>query len=597
MDEMSRQSRLGFPLAVVVTLAMAASIEMACDRRPQVAFSLLVPQEIRDRATWYEIGAFPGATCPPLGQLAGGIPASGSAARVAFHRESATRPALGNIARGSYAFAAVAKGDDCSVLAAGCSVVDVGKTDEVSIALRAREAPAGACGGGNVCQNGQCVPPNDNAGDTVGAGCSLEVIGGGPLDNPLSTTGYVSHPGIVATKDGFLIAYRESDPVLGEAQVTFMAIDNGGAIAHISQRTLRDTCAGVEESDALGLSVSDGSAMAIVARQRCNDRAGFHGFYILDPFLLDSQDPEGIKYGIQVGPSLAENPPTLSGAHALAPAPGGEFFGAFLSGGRALISPTAQQRLPDTSPNEFGRPGGNSAAWVTATNRIVAMLALGTGVPDVSIPDAGADGGPASVDAGPPVGQLRLNFVEIGANLAALGQPIVIPAQSSSGSTTNAPWGSLAAQGTRLIVANSAPGGAPEFRVFDLGTSTPVAGPRFITGPGNQLPGRSVSFTDVAFHKDYAFFALEHGPILSETGGIVVVAYKGLAKTSGDLDPVPVRQVSLGSSTRIPRAVRDVRDGRVAIAASDTRVAVVWATARQLTPNDPTGGYALLACR
>ena len=41
----------------------------------------------------------------------------------------------------------------------------------------------------------------------------------------------------------------------------------------------------------------------------------------------------------------------------------------------------------------------------------------------------------------------------------------------------------------------------------------------------------------------------------------------------------------------------DVHDGRVAVAASDTRVGVVWTTARQLTANDPTGAYAVFACR
>jgi hypothetical protein len=39
-----------------------------------------------------------------------------------------------------------------------------------------------------------------------------------------------------------------------------------------------------------------------------------------------------------------------------------------------------------------------------------------------------------------------------------------------------------------------------------------------------------------------------------------------------------------------------VRDGRLAIAASDTRVAVVWTTGKTLTQNDAVGGYAVFAC-
>jgi len=39
-----------------------------------------------------------------------------------------------------------------------------------------------------------------------------------------------------------------------------------------------------------------------------------------------------------------------------------------------------------------------------------------------------------------------------------------------------------------------------------------------------------------------------------------------------------------------------VRDGRIAVLATDTRVMVAWTTEESLTFNDPTGGYALFAC-
>ena len=35
----------------------------------------------------------------------------------------------------------------------------------------------------------------------------------------------------------------------------------------------------------------------------------------------------------------------------------------------------------------------------------------------------------------------------------------------------------------------------------------------------------------------------------------------------------------------------------IAVAASDTRVAVAWVTGRTLGPDDPVGGYAIFACR
>jgi hypothetical protein len=47
--------------------------------------------------------------------------------------------------------------------------------------------------------------------------------------------------------------------------------------------------------------------------------------------------------------------------------------------------------------------------------------------------------------------------------------------------------------------------------------------------------------------------------------------------------------------TRIS-GISTVRDGSVAVAASDTRVAVVWTTAKVLGQNDAAGGYAVFAC-
>jgi hypothetical protein len=43
-------------------------------------------------------------------------------------------------------------------------------------------------------------------------------------------------------------------------------------------------------------------------------------------------------------------------------------------------------------------------------------------------------------------------------------------------------------------------------------------------------------------------------------------------------------------------SVSTVRDGRVAVAATTSRVAVAWTTAKVLTNNDASGGYAVFAC-
>jgi hypothetical protein len=58
---------------------------------------------------------------------------------------------------------------------------------------------------------------------------------------------------------------------------------------------------------------------------------------------------------------------------------------------------------------------------------------------------------------------------------------------------------------------------------------------------------------------------------------------------------VPLATVLLADDARIP-SQETVRDGRIALAASDSRVLVAWLTATDLGPDDPIGGYALFAC-
>ena len=93
-----------------------------------------------------------------------------------------------------------------------------------------------------------------------------------------------------------------------------------------------------------------------------------------------------------------------------------------------------------------------------------------------------------------------------------------------------------------------------------------------------------VLFADVAIAKDRVFFAVE------KAGEISLVAYANATTI-----PTPLREVTFSREPRIP-TVANVRDGRVAVAATETRVAVAWTTARVLTSNDAAGGYAVFAC-
>ena len=67
------------------------------------------------------------------------------------------------------------------------------------------------------------------------------------------------------------------------------------------------------------------------------------------------------------------------------------------------------------------------------------------------------------------------------------------------------------------------------------------------------------------------------------------------AYTSASTTPTFKRSLSLTADPRIP-AHNFVRDGLIAVAASDTRVAIVWTSGKTLTDKDPVGGYAVYAC-
>jgi len=123
------------------------------------------------------------------------------------------------------------------------------------------------------------------------------------------------------------------------------------------------------------------------------------------------------------------------------------------------------------------------------------------------------------------------------------------------------------------------PGRSVTFRAFDLNKDDPAETNGFsVEGSGAVTTG------DVAIQGDRVFFAV------LKQGGVVLHAYNNASTV-----PTPLRNVLFNKEPRIP-AVGNVRDGRVAVAATETRVAVVWTTAKVLTNNDSTGGYAVFAC-
>jgi hypothetical protein len=161
-------------------------------------------------------------------------------------------------------------------------------------------------------------------------------------------------------------------------------------------------------------------------------------------------------------------------------------------------------------------------------------------------------------------------------DVALLAQP---PVDQFSGN-----WASVAAIGARVVVASdgASAGKQVAYRVYEGGQQLSSDGV-IVDGPGK------VAYADIAMVGDRLLFAVEKvsPPSLS---AISVYAY-----TSATTAPSFKRKIVLPKDPRIP-AMGNVRDGLLAVAASDTRVGVVWTTGKTLTDKDAVGGYAVFAC-
>jgi hypothetical protein len=548
-------------IAALIVVA-AAALAPSC-KTPEISFELDVPSAVAQNAAWYEIGVFPGASCPPAQELAGGIPQDGASADVAFAASSTSPPAIGTLAKGNYAFAAVARQSDCSVIGVGCLAADVSKTSDITIPLTPLSMPVGPCEPGTVCEDARCLPSNDNSNPSVGAGCSLELVGAGPLGDPLSIDGeptLLTAPAIAPTTTGFLIAYREFDPSMLSARLTLLPIDTGGGSLPIQTLTLPEMCGAVTNPDATGLAFDGNTGLVALARTACEAEGGTPGSVGIDLYGVNPMGSVTTKAFAAVGQSTV----SLARSHALTATPEGFLLAMTLDGSTAEAAVSGAS-LTQT-PTPFGNAPPESAGWVAATDAGTALVALGTGI------GTGVSEGGAPDDAGTG-STLRVNTAPPAANLAALPPATEFPAS----------WGAVSMVGPRVIVAsNGTTTNEPvAWTAFDVGNPTPVASGGFAT---NSLG--MILYSDIVLNQDNAFFAVEAEGM---TGTISLVAFDHVSTT-----PAFLREVDFSAVTRIP--MMNVRDGLVAVTATDTRVAVVWGTGMTLGMNDPVGGYAVFAC-
>jgi hypothetical protein len=564
----------------LVTLVVVAACGASCKSSKEISFDITVPNSLLDTAAWFEVGAFKDASCGALlPLLSGGIP-DGAVKRVAFRRDAKESPRVGDLPRASYAFAAVTRADDCSIIATGCKEADVGDIDSVEVQMREVDTPVGACGVGASCQAARCVPANDNSDPSVGAGCSLELLGSGPLANPVGGGGtLVSAPAIAATANGgFIVVYREVDPNGAGARLTILPLDSGGGAPDPIRPGLPGRCANSDETDGIGIALRGDDGMISLARAPCGGKPALE-------LLNFKATPEVGSF--LVSPSPNDTRVLLSPAKPVAARTTGNVV-VYTEGGIARIANldvkngvTGVSTAQNPTLGTFGgATSGLTDAWVAANDKILALLAAGKGDLTTGPPlDAGTEGGTTTVDAGGgDESTLRLLLLPASTVLTDLDA-----AQNRPRSPVTFPGtiGSLAATGARVLVISDGggPGRSATFRAFDLNKDQPAITNGFsVDGQG------AVTGVDAAVQGDRAYF------VAMKPGQIALQVY-GSATTT----PTPLRNVSFRREPRIS-GVDTVRDGRIAVAATEKRVAVAWTTAKVLNNNDHTGGYAIFAC-
>ena len=561
--------RAVFVLLVPLGVGIAAP---ACKGKPEIGFEIQLPSSVVPNTVWFEIAAYRDASCAAVGpMLFDGVP-EGSTTRVAFRRDDALTPRIGDLARGKYAFAAVARAEDCGVLATGCVESDVSDAKSVSIAMNATDTPTGACGLGASCQAARCVPANDNADPSVGAQCSLELLGAGPLANPVGGGGTrVSAPAIATTPSGFVIVYREIDPNGASARVTVLPVDPAGGALDPTRPLLKGRCANSDETDGVGLIMNGVDGQIVLARSACGGRPGLELLsftskpeVVIDPNFRSSDSPTAQKL-------------TLSGALVAAGRSGGGVV-VFTEDGAARIA-SVQAGVGVAAPSgSYGGTTGMTGAWAAASDKVLAVLSAGPPPAAQPVGDGGAEGGGGGGggDMTPTLGLIMVPPTTAADQFSAIDQkprpPITFPGV----------WGAVAALGTRVIVVSDGggPGRSVSYRAFDLDRTTPAETNGFsVEGPGTIATG------DVTMLDNKAYFAV------LKPGSVSLHVFANASTT-----PTPLREVIFGKQPRIPSVVTVRDSGRVAVAATATRVAVAWTTAKVLTNNDSTGGYAVFAC-
>jgi hypothetical protein len=229
------------------------------------------------KAAYQELLVFPGG-CPPDPDLAGGKTTGAVVDETA--PASAALPAIGELPKGEYGFALVLRNDQCAVIAYGCTDADLGSVSKIEIVPCGSWDSNGACvcaplaGGGcappATCQMGKCV--QGSVGDAGGCTLAVERAGLLPaLGAPPAETAQLSGPGLAATDDGFVLAYRDQ---IGDAlRLLIAALPDAADLGSPSIFDLGG-CSSKGVTDGIGVAFEGGKGMVASSQPNCGKGAG-----------------------------------------------------------------------------------------------------------------------------------------------------------------------------------------------------------------------------------------------------------------------------------------------------------------------------------
>ena len=580
-------------MRVFRTVVLGVVFGMACNANADLSLEIAVPSDVVSKTAWFEVGAYKDVDCKTLDSLLdNGLP-EGPTGRVAFERSAQVGPRFGDLPRGAYAFAGVARDKNCTVLARGCIEENVGDAKSVSIQMKSVKDGPGKCASGNACVAAKCVPANDNADPLVGANCTLELLGAGPLLHTASGRAVMSAPAIgttvinrtdkdghVAPHDVFVITYRESEPGGGSTKIVVLPVDEAGGIYGVDKRVEQPpnvfgySCS-ASQTDGVGLLLAGTSGMVTFAKG-CD---GSTALSILN-FTVAEDDPKLSTLAASVAQGSVDTStptaPSLGAIRSTALRQAGSLLAYTQDGVAHIANLDATKGAYNAGTNSFGGTSGITDAWIVVNDSVLALLASGTGGTTDTPTDADGGGGGPGIDPTEP--SLRLLMLPPNTSIESINATTNMPRAPIS---IAGKWASIAAIGSRVIVLSDGkgPGRSVTYRAFDLNSDSPSDTSGFsVDGDGEVTAG------DVAIQGDRAFFAA------LKPGEIELQAFDHASTTLQ-----PLSSVTFSREPRIS-AINTIGEGHVAIATSNSRVAVVWTTQGILDENDPAGGYAVFAC-